>query len=398
MDLTAGSSRVGEVEEGHTEHAVNPGDAGHRGHGHDHGGRQTSARPRKQEQEPASTEITEVGPGVLRTQLPISLPGLGHVNAYLLTDGRGVAVVDPGLPGPQSWRALVDRLKRAGYAPRHVHTVVVTHSHPDHFGGAGRLRHEAGAEVLTHRSFRTWFDPAEDESLPVDDDTAADGTAVPRPGGPPWARELPWREAGSTFRPPLRRRIRFRLMRGVLRRWVKAPSPTRRVDDAEVVELAGREWVAMHTPGHTVDHLCLYDPAEGLVLSGDHVLPTITPHISGLDAVGDPLTAFFASLERVGRLDGVRLALPAHGHPFTDLAGRAAAIRTHHEERLGTLRTAFEELGRPATVEELSQRLFRPRSWGPMAESETYAHLEHLRHIGDAVAHHDDGLLRYEPA
>jgi glyoxylase-like metal-dependent hydrolase (beta-lactamase superfamily II) len=382
--------------EGHTEHGHEHGHHGEHGHGD-----QATTRPRKQEQEPASTEITEVGPGVLRTQLPIAMPGLGHVNTYLLPDSRGVAVVDPGLPGPQSWRALVDRLRRAGYAPRHVHTVVVTHSHPDHFGGAGKLRHETGAEVLTHRSFRTWFDPSEDESLPDDDGDATDDSdrtdaPAPRPGGPPWARELPWRH-GATVRPPLSRRIRFRLMRSVLRRWARPPAPSRRVDDAEVVELAGREWVALHTPGHTVDHLCLYDPAEGLVLSGDHVLPTITPHISGLDAVGDPLTAFFASLERVGRLDGVRLALPAHGHPFTDLAGRAAAIRTHHEERLGTLRSAFEELGRPATVEELSQRLFRPRSWGPMAESETYAHLEHLRHIGDAVAHHGDDALRYEP-
>ncbi len=34
----------------------------------------------RQEQEPASEDITEVGSGVLRLQLPISMPGLGHVN------------------------------------------------------------------------------------------------------------------------------------------------------------------------------------------------------------------------------------------------------------------------------------------------------------------------------
>ena len=53
-------------------------------------------RPRKQEQEEATTEITEVVPGVLRTMLPVNLPGLGHVNCYVLEDERGVAVVDPG--------------------------------------------------------------------------------------------------------------------------------------------------------------------------------------------------------------------------------------------------------------------------------------------------------------
>ena len=61
----------------------------------------------KQEQEPASEEVTEVADGVLRMQLPISLPGLGHVNCYALVDGNGVALVDPGLPGPESGSALI---------------------------------------------------------------------------------------------------------------------------------------------------------------------------------------------------------------------------------------------------------------------------------------------------
>ncbi len=41
------------------------------------------------------------------------------------------------------------------------------------------------------------------------------------------------------------------------------------------------------------------------------------------------------------------------------------------------------------------QRLFKPRSWGQMAESETYAHLEHLRVTGEAESRFADGLLRY---
>ena len=48
-------------------------------------------KPRKQEQESASDEVVEVAPGVLRAQLPISMPGLGHVNCYVLPDERGAA-------------------------------------------------------------------------------------------------------------------------------------------------------------------------------------------------------------------------------------------------------------------------------------------------------------------
>ena len=55
---------------------------------------------------------------------------------------------------------------------------------------------------------------------------------------------------------------------------------------------------------------------------------------------------------------------------FTDLPGRAKDIRRHHEERLARLREAAAQLGE-ASVEQLAQRLFRPRSWGSMAGSET---------------------------
>ena len=88
---------------------------------------QAEKRPPRQEQEAASEEVTEVAPGVLRMQLPIWMPGLGHVNMYGLVDDRGLTVVDPGLPGPQSWRALKQRLKTAGYSLKNVHTVLVTH-------------------------------------------------------------------------------------------------------------------------------------------------------------------------------------------------------------------------------------------------------------------------------
>jgi glyoxylase-like metal-dependent hydrolase (beta-lactamase superfamily II) len=344
-------------------------------------------RPLRQEAQPPSTDVTEVAPGVLRMQLPISMPGLGHVNCYALEDERGLAVVDPGMPGPGTWRALTDRLRRIGAAPRNVHTVVVTHSHPDHFGGADKLRSVAGADVVTHRSFRTWLDPAEEG-----DPDALDPDDGARPTSP-LRGKLPWRDA--EFTPGGGRGFRNPAVRRLVRRWMRSPAPTRRLDDAEVIRLAGREWVAVHTPGHTLDHLCLLDPAEGLLLAGDHVLPTITPHVSGLAAGADPLANFLASLDKVRELKGVRLALPAHGHPFTDLAGRVDAIRRHHRDRLDAIHRATAEAGR-ATVEAVTQQVFHPRAWGHMAESETYAHLEHLRLQGRVAVDDRGPDLVYE--
>ena len=348
---------------------------------------------RKQEQEPASTEVTEVAPGILRLQLPISMPGLGHVNCYALEDEEGFALVDPGLPGPESWEALGSRLDAAGIPLRRVHTAIVTHSHPDHFGGADQLREEAGAEVLTHESFRSMVARANDD-IDMDLLDASEDELVEL-----WKRRFaefeptPW---GTRREPPPDGAIRRWIVAGDGgRRRVRGPDPTVRVADDEVVRLARRDWFAVHTPGHTADHLCLYDPEEGVLLAGDHVLPTITPHIAGSTEVDDPLATFFASLEKVAALDGLTCCLPAHGHPFEDLEERCAHIRHHHDDRLDLLRFAADEHV-DAPVQEWMKVLFKERSWGEMAASETFAHLEHLRITGDATARRDDeGLLRF---
>jgi len=110
----------------------------------------------------------------------------------------------------------------------------------------------------------------------------------------------------------------------------------------------------------------------------------------------DPLKAFFQSLDEAAAIPHVSQVLPAHGHPFDDLAKRCLAIKQHHEERLDRVREIARDLG-PATVDAFMHQLFKPRSWGGMAASETYAHLEHIRQLGGADVHRDsDGLLVYE--
>ncbi len=344
---------------------------------------------RRQEQESARKEVTEVAPNVLRMELPIHMPGLGHVNCYALIDAEGATLVDPGLPGPLTWRSIQDRLKRAGLRVKNVHTIIVTHSHPDHFGGALRLQRASGARVVAHRSFS--FGPIRpvilEPEVSVDDLSAqveaqAETVAEEEETRPPTRDRglTPWGGPRPDF--TLRQRLVWRTMR-FFRRGSFLPTITHPVKHGEALRLAGRDFFMLHTPGHTEDHLCLHDPETGTLLAGDHVLPTITPHISGLTSSADPLADFFDSLDRVGEVPDVKQVLPAHGHPFTDLRGRAQAIKRHHHERLEKVKAISRELG-PATVQAFSHKLFRPRSWGPMAESETYAHLEHLRLLGDA--------------
>jgi len=382
------------------------------------------SKPKRQEQEEASTEVTEVAKDILRMQLPIHLPGLGHVNMYAMMDDDGAAVIDPGLPGESTWEAILQRLKQADLKPKDVHTVIITHSHPDHFGGAVRMHKEFGSRIVAHRAFhfggpsgdlKKHTGPGAHQHVHGDDDHHAEAsvtdlvahmevlerdrrrmqnpliriwTALRRINTP-----APWK--GPADRAALKDSMRWMRM-ATIGRSKFLPPITHHVEHGDVLKLAKREWFVQHTPGHTADHICLHDPETGAFLSGDHVLPSITPHIGGVSYLADPLKSFFYSLDRVGEIRDVELALPAHGHPFADLAGRAQAIKEHHYERLDEIRDIGNDLGR-ADVNAFMKRLFKERSWGDMAERETYAHLEHMRLEGRAEAHRDDkGRLVYD--
>lgn len=356
--------------------------------------------PPRQEKEPASDEILEVAPNVLRLQLPIALPGLAHINTYLIEDGDGVAVVDPGLPGTPSWKALLDRLKRASVPVTRIHTIYITHSHPDHFGNAGKLAEESDAMLITHSAFQTMYTPLHNctmddcddvehahadrgqEPLPTEENRQHLGMKTPW-GGAVWdprAQDPELNKHGTVFLSD--------------HGW-PMPKPSKRVRNNDVLRLANREWRAVHTPGHTLDHLCLWDPENGTLISGDHILPTITPHISGIGTGRDPLASFFTSLDHCASLPGIKRALPAHGHPLDNVAVRVSEIKEHHAERLRVLARVSQAVG-STTVEEYSHYLFRQQVWGSMAESETYAHLEHLHQIGEASRSVDsEGVVRF---
>ena len=113
-----------------------------------------------------------------------------------------------------------------------------------------------------------------------------------------------------------------------------------------------------------------------------------------MSPVDDPLEQFFESLRRMASFDGVQVALPAHGHPFADLGGRAEAIIDHHQDRLDIIRKAAPDLG-DTTVTDYMRVLFRERSWGDMAESETFAHLVHLAELGELERSTSDGVVRF---
>lgn len=357
----------------------------------------SEARPEKSENKPARDEVEQVAPGVLRVMLPIAMPGLGHVNCYVLSDERGLTLVDPGLADGVSHEVLTQRLADVDLDIRRVHTAVVTHSHHDHFGGVARLLALDTIQpvaVVAHSSFgRAW-------SAAYDDLIAEDSTSwAIRDGDEPlieaasrFVRPTKW----GTMTDPVPIDHLRTLADGIgLVGALRPPTPTIPVEDGQRIRLGGQDWLVLHTPGHADDHLCLFDEQHGTLLGGDHLLPTITPHISGLSKHDDPLQAFFDSLARIHGLADVNVALPAHGDPFENVYERVTEIREHHDGRLQRLEEIHDANG-PGHTEHYMKHLFRERSWGSMAASETFAHLEWLRLNGTVTRTETDGRPFYD--
>src|SRR5215469_2244730 len=216
--------------------------------------------------------LEPVAPGVRRIVArnpgPFTFKGTG---TYVIGEDE-VAVIDPGPDLAEHVEALL-----AGLKGEWVTHILVTHTHRDHSPAARPLQQVTGAPTYGFG---------------------------PHAGGQ--RGESGVEEGGD---------------------WDFIPDRT--LGDGD--RIAGKGWVfeAVHTPGHTSNHLCFALPAEGVLFSGDHVMGWSTSVIAPPD--GD-MAAYMASLDKLlGRSDQVYW--PTHGPAITEPEEHVRAFIAHRRER-----------------------------------------------------------------
>lgn len=316
-----------------------------------------------------------VAEGVLWLRIPLPME-LNHINVWLLEDGDGWLLVDTGMAAEacrEAWRQL-DRDVLGG---RPIRRLLVTHDHPDHMGLAPWLAERHGAAV--------------------------------------WMSEHAHRSCGEFLRTDpavLAERIRgfLRLhgvdvppgaaaVRGDHREWYGGWPPLAHAPcDGAVIEAGGGCWSVVETAGHCRGHLCLYDAPRKLLISGDQVLPTISPNVSVLSSApdADPLRQFLESIERLRACAPDTLVLPSHGRPFRRLHARLDDLAGHHLQQLEALRDFCRE---PRTASDVLPVMFRcvPRGFHRLlAVGEAVAHLNYLCGAGQLERRIDGaGVARF---
>jgi len=258
---------------------------------------------------------------VARNPSPFTFKGTG---TYVVGTGR-VAVIDPGPDLAEHVDALLGAL-----AEETVDVILVTHTHLDHSPAAAAVQRATGAPVLA-------FGPH---------------------GTPPSAG--PGSEAGADF----------------------AFAPDRQLRDGDVVEGPGWRLAAVHTPGHTSNHLCFALGDERVLFTGDHVMGWSTSVITPPD--GD-MRAYRSSLEALLRRDDA-LYWPAHGPAIPDPKAYVGSFIAHRAEREAAILARLAAGDR--TTDEMVAAIYRgldPRLVRAAGRS-VLAHLLQLIEDGRVIA------------
>jgi glyoxylase-like metal-dependent hydrolase (beta-lactamase superfamily II) len=327
----------------------------------------------------------EVLPGIHQLRVPIPDNPLGYLNSYLVKTSEGCLLVDTGWNTDEAFGALARQLGEVGVSLGDLRYIVITHVHPDHYGLVGRLRPHTSAQLVIHEIERSFLTTRylHYESLLEETDQWLRINGVPEVA-------LPQLQRASL------------VMLGL----VSVVMPDHPVRGGEHLRLGDFEFEIIWTPGHSPGHICLYEATRRILMSGDHVLPGITPNVSmHPQAMGSPLADYLDALRVLEELP-VAVVLPAHQEIFDDLPRRARGIRAHHEERKQHILAAFE--GRSKTAYQVAAVIpwsTPGKGWDDLppfhkrsAVTETLAHLELMRAEGTVAKTFKDGVVWYAPS
>jgi glyoxylase-like metal-dependent hydrolase (beta-lactamase superfamily II) len=173
----------------------------------------------------------------------------------------------------------------------------------------------------------------------------------------------------------------------------------RLIEHGDLIDVPGLRLRAVWTPGHTPGHLCFHDETHDLLLTGDHILPRITPNVSSYDMTSNPLKDYLASLEALRGIQPAEV-LPAHEYRFTDLDSRLDYLTEHHHERLAEAAEILAGAGRPGlTAWQVATGVTWSRAWSDLASfqrqaavGEVLSHLRYLQSRGAAAEADADGV------
>lgn len=260
--------------------------------------------------------IKETLPNLFQIRVPLPRNPLGHLNAYLIKSVERNLLIDTGLNSPEAFEVLCHALSEAGVKSQTLTDILFTHFHIDHIGLIPRFKQFSNNSNL-------WIHHIEKElSRFIEKNFSNYLDDMKR-----------FLEASDAPTPLVNNLQKFHPAFFTPEAYEEIARTAHPLIDGQEISVGNYHFQVLWTPGHSPGHICLYEPSFKVLISGDHILPTITPHVSQFMADTNPLEDYLESLRKVEKLD-VKLVLPAHEKSFTNLSERVKQLRNHHKQRL----------------------------------------------------------------
>ena len=151
-----------------------------------------------------------------------------------------------------------------------------------------------------------------------------------------------------------------------------------RLRDGQIIRCGELEVTAVHTPGHSLDHVAFFVAGEGALFSGDAVLGRGT---SFIDPPEGDLVRYLRSLEKMLDL-GPRTIYPGHGPVVLDARAKLSEYLDHRASREAQVLAAIA--GGSSTIPEIVRVVYaeHPPDVRPLAARSMLAHLLKLESEG----------------
>ena len=327
----------------------------------------------------------------------------GPTWAYL-TDCQGWTLIDAGSHGALD--TLKDGLSTLGLGLTDLKRVIITHGHQDHDGNLYDLLKASGAELWAHEMYFHFLPYSYHNGV------VSDASPLHRVIRENRQREEAFYQSRSSPEESARFHSQIQGYMQRRRSILEENLPVHRIRDGE--QLDGLQF--LYTPGHAVDEISI--SLDGVVFTGDHILPQISPHPTYKQAYPTELVgvipeeyadssdcygleSYLRSLGKVLRLDYHTTVFPAHRlytHDRFHIRNlrRAQDIVRHHVRRLERVMSIMGEGA--DTVGKVTEKLFPARklSGGGFfaAVPEVVSHLELLADVGDVIVGEDGAIRR----
>ena len=305
--------------------------------------------------------MEEIRSGLYRIEVPLPKSPLKAVNSYVIMGQDRNLVIDTGMNRPECYNSLTAGLEELNVDLERT-DFFITHVHADHMGLV--------SELATDNSVVYFNYP--DMELMRADIWERMGAFATQSGFPlEELRQALEKHPGNRYSPS--RLVEFT-----------------HLQEGDILQAEGYSFKCLETPGHTPGSICLYEPDEKILLTGDHILGDITPNISLWVEGYNPLGWYFDSLDKVSQLD-VSLVLPGHRSLFNNLQGRIRELKEHHRQRLEEIKELLSE--EEIDAYQLASRMdwdIEASSWAEFpiiqrwfATGEAMAHLKYLEEQGE---------------